>query len=265
MSDKSSKTKRRWKKAAAVLLTAAAMMSQPAHSSGIPTIDVAAIAQMVQEALVQGQRWAQQYAHYQQVASNWQSNLRNLIRNKLSELTGIDLNTLGKSSDATLIGLAEKQRPRCAKISNADSQKYCNKMVDLDVRKVTLFTESSQAIQSRFSEINRLVAKQNQLASGGDTSGQVQSLENEIMTKLQNIENLMKRYDLEFKQIDTELKFYREGRIRISQEQMKGSNIVVKAATSAYLQNRVDSVRSQAANRRSRADEAARKALDRMQ
>lgn len=264
MLNKPNKIKHRWKQVAAALLTAA-VIGQPVYSSGIPTIDAAAIAQMVQQALVEGQRWAEQYSHYQQVASNWQTNLRNLIRNKISELTGVDLNTIGKSSNATLIALAEKQRRRCTRISNTDSQTYCNKMIDLEVRKITLFTESSQQIKSRFNEVNRLVVKQNQLASRGDTSGQVQSVETEIVAKLQNIQNLMNRYDLELKHIETEIGFYRDARIRISQDQMKGSDAVVKAAASAYLQNRADSVRNEAERLRNRSNNRSNSAFGKMQ
>ena len=263
MSEKSNSTKSKYK-AAAVLL-AAALASQPVYSTGIPVFDGAQEAQAIWE---KGVAWVEKLRQFQLQLDRWneqRQNWQNLIRGKIAEFFGIKLSDT--MSQAELAKIWEKGRTRCNQISNDTSKSYCNQMITLEIEKINLYFEGENSIDEQWKQFMSLRDSYNTAQStGSNNANQLQSISENMEKVLNKIEIDMKVYEQRIALLDTRIKWMREARVKIAQEQMLGTNRTIvdnvsKAAVVGTLTVFADKNRREARNLRERNERESQKAL----
>lgn len=256
------------KKSTVCLLIVATICSTPLtlRATGIPVVD-GALAGITQSQNIQTiAHWgkeishmASQISHYAQVINNWKANFQNMLRSKISDFFGIQLS--GKIAEAELTGIWEKGRVRCNQISNSTSKSYCNQMITLEIEKIKLYFEGENSIDSHWKQFMALRERYNLAqSSGSNNANQLKSISEDMEKVLSKIEIDMKTYEQRIALLDTRIEWLRKARVKITQEQLQGTNRTIvdnisKAAVTATLHESAHSSRKKAeelrkANRR---------------
>lgn len=221
-------------------------LMQPA----VAWVDGVAAAQRAAEFLATTAQRGLEIAHWAQDIQNWKDNLQNMLRAKISEFFGIQLSK--KMSQEELTRIWEKGRKRCNQISNSLSKSYCNEMITLEIEKIKLYFEGENSIDSQWKQFSALRERYNRAQSpNANNSGELQSISDNMQKVLGKIEIDMKHYEQRIALLDTRIEWLRKARVKITQEQLQGTNRTIvdnisKAAVTATLHESAHSSREKA-------------------
>lgn len=217
---------------------------QPVYSSGIPTFDGAAAANAIQQLL------------------NWKQNFGNMIREKLSQITGID-KLIAANQTSAINGMFERRKNKCnqMKRNNLTSATLCLNTVILEQQKYNLLVKMDQEISAELRKTNGIIASQNKNAAsvGGilgmtDSSGKAQSNEQAAQIQLQVVQAKYARYKNQLDSIDDTIAQYKKMRVDLAKEQLAGktglSAAVSKGAVAIALEGKASKWRSDARSKR---------------
>lgn len=218
------------KKWLGVCVVSLGMTVSQVNAGGLPVIDGAAIAQMVKDAIVTAN-------HYSAVISNWKSNLQNMMRGQLTQLTGYNFN-IKSLSDEEINRLLNKKKEDCNKIANMQSRQFCKEMIILNEVKIKSLQSGEKNVQEEWNKYLQEVNRYNELQSiGGNNTESLKTIVDNINTILKNIDNMMKQTDLEMKTIDARIELLRKARVQIAQEQMKGTSLTSSMTKGAIVEH----------------------------
>lgn len=220
------------------------MAAQPAYSTGIPTFDGAAAANALQQLL------------------NWQQNFGNMIREKLTQITGVD--KLIEARQTTAInGMFERRKSKCRQMTakNPTSATLCLNTVILEQQKYNLLVKMDQEISAELRATNNIIANQNKNAAsvGGilgmaDSSGKAQSNEQAAKIQLEIVQAKYARYKNQLESIDATIAQYKKMRADLTKDQLAGniglSSSVSKGVTATALGIKARKWRSDARDKR---------------
>lgn len=229
---------------ALALLTAAALAAQPVYSSGIPTFDGAAAANALQQLL------------------NWQQNFGNMIREKLTQITGTN-KLIDARQTAAINSMFDRRKARCRQMmkTNPTSATLCVNTVTLEQQKYDLLVRMDQEISAELQKTNTIIANQNKnaVSMGGrlgmaDSSGKAQSNEQAAKIQLEVIQAKYNHYKNQLDSLDAMIAQYKKMRADLTKDQLVGntglSSSVSKGATAIALEMKANKWRSDARAKR---------------
>lgn len=215
---------------AAVLLTAAALAAQPAYSTGIPVYDGA---QSIFSAWYQTFLNVKQVYHWSQELRNWDSNLKNYLRGRISKLLGINLSDQFSMED--LERLLQKRKSRCNGLGNSDSRALCNETIGIEIKKVQVYQKMESMIQQNYTQLEKLVNEYESVRTQNDSSGKADSKQKEIMTHIQNFESKLKIYEQQLKMLDMQQDMLQKARAEVARDQIRSTNAARAAVQTAVF------------------------------
>lgn len=224
----------------AAILGGSLMLGAPsAQSYVLPVIDGAKIAQDAMNWALDAADRATTLANWVTQLQNWRQNLANLIRRQMARIVGEQM--MNAREERQIRELFQQRKQRCLKLANSTSQRYCTRTVELEEMKYNEFKEIDKLVQETFNDsINHLIAAQNQSAGSNTGSGASQAAENEVIAKLQELNNKIKQHQNRINSIDQLIGQYRNIRTQLTKNQLMGdsslSNTLSRATGAAALQ-----------------------------
>lgn len=241
---------------AAALLTAAALAAQPAYSTGIPTVDVASIANAIQQLM------------------NWKARFDSLVREQMSQIPGVkQFLEVQKESEIELMFLGRERA--CGRIKNSQQSDWCLNTVQLERQKYRLLKHMNEDITAEFNRINDRISSQRGFASQKGTtnaiegvnidavsslipsgSGKAESVEQDVQAQLQALTNKIKQYEVRLNQIDRAIDQLKWARKQITKDQLAGNpslfsrSAVSKTAAAGWLEKEALNARKKAQKKR---------------
>lgn len=249
---------------AAALLTAAALAAQPAYSTGIPTVDVAAIANAIQQLM------------------NWKARFDSLVREKMSQIPGVkQFLEVQKESEIERMFLGRERA--CRRIKNSQQSDWCLNTVQLERQKYQLLKHMNNDITAEFNRINGRISSQGGFASQSGMlgaisgmaavqtpsgSGKAESVEQDVQAQLQALTNKIKQYEVRLNQIDRAIEQLKWARKQITKDQLAGNpplfsnSTVSKVAAAGWLEKEAREARRKVKDKREVNDYKSRDALN---
>lgn len=210
------KLKQKWLSIFIVLL---GMTIFPVHASGVPVVDVVAIAKALQ-------------------------NIKNMIRGKLSEIAGFEVKA-DMLTPQQIQDILAKKLEDCERISNLKSKALCKEMIQLEKVKMELAKQGNKEIDEKWRKYQEAVrnynTKQANEAKGamvGDTNtGKLQTEEGYIASLIENMNSTFHNIEFQMKIIDGRIEILRKARLQIAHEQMKGTSLTSSMTKGAIVEH----------------------------
>lgn len=217
------------KKAALALTAVSLLMAQPVHSSGIPTVDVAAITNAIQQLM------------------NWKARFDSLVREKMSQIPGVK-QFLDARQEGQIEGMFQRREQQCARLrkNNSASADLCLNTVRLERQKYQLLKHMNNDITAEFNRINGRISSQGGFASQSGMlgaisgmaavqtpsgSGKAESVEQDVQAQLQALTNKIKQYEVQLAQIDQTIEQLKWARKQLTKDQLAGNANLANAIT----------------------------------
>lgn len=251
---------------AVALLTAAALAVQPAYSTGIPTVDVAAIANAIQQLM------------------NWKARFDSLVREKMSQIPGVK-QFLDARQESQIENMFQRREQQCGRLrkNNQASSDLCLNTVRLERQKYRLLKHMNEDITAEFNRINGRISSQGGFASESGMlgaisgmaavqtpsgSGKAESVEQDVQAQLQALTNKIKQYEVQIAQIDQTINQLKWARKQLTKDQLAGNpslfsrSAVSKGAAAGWLEKEARNARKKAQDKREVNDYKSRDALN---
>lgn len=258
------KTKKKWFAVSIVSLNIAIPLQV---NAGIPVTDIGANGQLV----IINSNTMQSATTLQSINSgvnqtnskldtaneNWQKLFRELAKDKLSDIYGLDLSNDEQLSQKQYTQFQEEAKSRCQKIGNKndgknESRELCLKMIEIDKQKIKHYFKSLEDMKEATTALKNAIQSQ----QSASTQGEKDTAEHNVQNKFQDLARIQQEYELNIKILDAKKEFMRQRREDIAEQQLAGKpeqpsggkaglkavigNIVGKSATTAALQLRVE-------------------------
>lgn len=243
---------------AVALLTAAALAAQPAYSTGIPTFDGGSFIGAIQQLM------------------NWQERFKSLIRDELSEITGMK-QFLDARQKAQIENMFKQREEQCKRLNknNSASAELCLNTVLLERQKYQLLEHMNKEITNEFRKINGIISKHGSLTKqsrelpamqgfGGkqgmaavsvpSSSGKAESAEQNVQAQLMALTNKIRHYEVQIAQLDKTIEQLKWARKQLTKDQLSGntglSAGLSKGAAATALEIKAQKWRTDARNNR---------------